>query len=225
MRAVIFDFDGVVVDSQLHWDRLGAAHVRKVLPIWDDEKQRLLKGHNNRNCHDILTRDFGFSMPYEEFVTHVRLLSKEIYEVHAGPTAGIGALLDRLAPLVPLPSIASASERQWIELLLGRINLRERFGDITTSDEVTRSKPAPDVYLKAAEKLCLSPIDCLAIEDTDAGAAAAIAAGMRVVGFHPPGQHWQDIHLAHWHITSFDELTDDVLRSGCKAGIDRLERW
>ncbi|MBP9750628.1 MAG: HAD family phosphatase [Candidatus Peribacteraceae bacterium] len=214
MQAVIFDFDGVVVDSQLHWDRLGAAHVQKVLPTWDDEKQKRLKGHNNQNCYDILTQDFGFAMPYDGFVTHVRLLSKEIYEVHAGPTAGIEALLDRLAPLVPLPSIASASERQWIELLLGRIALRGRFGDITTSDEVARSKPAPDVYLKAADKLGLAPADCLAIEDTDAGGAAAAAAGMRVVGFHPPGQDWQAIATAHRHIHSFDELTGEALRTG-----------
>lgn len=214
MRAVIFDFDGVVVDSQLHWDRLGMAHVKKVLPSWDDEKQKLLKGHNNQNCYQILTRDFGFAMPYEEFVTHVRLLSKEIYEVHAAPTLGIEALLDRLAGLVPLPTIASASERQWIELTLNRTGLCGRFAGITTSDEVARSKPAPDVYLKAAEKLQLDPAHCLAVEDTDAGALAAAAAGMRVIGFHPAGQAWQDIHAAHRHIHSFDELTADVLRGG-----------
>jgi beta-phosphoglucomutase-like phosphatase (HAD superfamily) len=204
----------VVVDSQLHWDRLGAAHMKKVLPIWDEEKQRLLKGHNNRNCHEILTRDFGFAMPYDEFVAHVRLLSQEIYAVHAGPTAGIGALLDRLAPLVPAPSIASAGEPQWIELLLGRIGLRGRFGDITSTYEVARSKPAPDVYLRAAEKIGVAPADCLAVEDTDVGAMAAASAGMRVIGFHPPGQEWQDIAAAHRHIHAFEELTTDVLRRG-----------
>lgn len=213
MRAVIFDFDGVVVDSQYHWDNNGTPHIQAIVPTWTRAHAPLLKGHNNVGCYKILSEQFGLTISPAEFDEHVHRFAHKVYHELAQATDGVTALLERLRHFVPTPSIASAGHLPWIETALGRLNLREHFGLITTSSEVAKSKPAPDVYLKAAEKARVAPGDCLVIEDTDAGVAAGVAAGMTVIAFHPAGQDWQEMSLAHHHIHHFDELTASRLQS------------
>lgn len=211
MRAVIFDFDGVVVDSQYHWDHSGTPHIQAIVPTWTRAHAPLLKGHNNAGCYKILSEQFGLTLTPAEFDAHVHRFAHQVYHELAQPTAGVVDLLTRLRLFVSPPSIASAGHINWIETAMARLGLRPHFGDITTSSEVARSKPAPDVYLRAAEKARVTPADCLVIEDTDAGVAAGKAAGMTVIGLHPQGQDWQEMTLADWHISHFDELTNDRL--------------
>ncbi len=213
MRAVIFDFDGVVVDSQYHWDHGSTSHIQTIVPTWTRAHAPLLKGHNNVGCYKILREQFGLMLSPSEFDQHVHRFAFAVYHELAQATVGVTALLERLQRLVPTPSIASAGHQAWIEAALQRLNLRDHFDQITTSSEVAHSKPAPDVYLKAAEKAGVLPANCLVIEDTDAGAAAGKAAGMTVIGFHPAGQDWQDMTMADRHISHFDELTDATLVS------------
>ncbi len=208
MKAVIFDFDGVVVDSQYHWDQGSTEYIGQIVPGWTRAHAPLLKGHNNAGCYKILSEQFGMTISPLEFDTRIHRFAHYVYHHAAAPTVGVTALLDRLRPLVAPPSVASAGHLQWIETAMSRLDLRHRFGQITTSEEVAHSKPEPDVYLKAAEKIACLPIDCLAIEDTDAGAASAKTAGMTVIAFHPQNQDWQEMAGADLHISAFDELDD-----------------
>lgn len=215
MRAFIFDFDGVVADTQTHWDILGGDHVRKIAPSLRREDDVKLKGRSARDNYEMLVTEHGATFTEDAWHTHLRDFGLTIYREHAAPTVGLHELLLRLQafPNLATPSIASASVKEWIEEFLARFDLRTSFGFITTGDEVARSKPQPDVYLKAAEKLGIPPLECIAVEDSDAGLTAAKAAGMFCIGFHSSAHMDQALAAADLHIGTFDQLTPEVLAS------------
>lgn len=212
MAAIIFDFDGVIIDSQRHWDDLSVEHLGKILPGWTREKDGALKGHSARDNYAYLVREHGLAITLEEFLSHVEEIALDIYRHHANITPGLPALLDRMETHFPMPSIASASRRAWIEIALERIDLGRRFAHLTTSDDVTKSKPDPEIYLRAAEKAGVAPAACIVIEDTDPGVTAAKRAGMFCIGFHPADHDPQALAMADLHIASFDALTMEALR-------------
>lgn len=213
MKAFIFDFDGVIIDSQRHWDDLSVVHLGKILPDWTREKDSQLKGQSAKDNHAFLVKTYGLTLSLEEYLAHVEEIALEIYRTHANITPGLAALLDRLETCFPAPSIASASYRKWIDEALLRVNLAHRFAHITTTEEVTKGKPDPEIYLKAAQKIGVEPRDCIVVEDTNLGITAGKNAGMFCIGLHPEGHDYQSLEVADVHIDSFDELTDDVLRT------------
>ncbi len=105
-------------------------------------------------------------------------------------------------------AVASSNEREVIDETCARLNLAHYFGAVSTRDDVPtgRIKPCPDVYLHAARNLGVAPADCLAIEDSPTGIAAAKAAGMRCIALHSPHNERQDMSAADLHIHGFDEL-------------------
>lgn len=139
-----------------------AAFIGRSIPIWQA----------------TLTQLFGADYP--QFRRRRRQLwEQHIREAGAASKAGLSELLDQLDRDGLLTAIATSSSRPDALLCLGR--LVGRFNAVVTGDEVSRGKPAPDSFLLAAQRLALSPEDCLALEDSESGARAALAAGMRVI--------------------------------------------
>ena len=184
--ALIFDLDGVIVDSmpvhELAWRR----YLESLGFDGSDIPSRM---HGRRN--DEIVRDFlGETMDQHAVLAHgaakervFRDLLRE--RLRESLVAGIAEWLDRVegAPI----ALATNAERANIDFTLDGTGLRRYFDVIVDGSEVSRPKPAPDVYLLAAELLGISPRDCIVFEDSPVGVAAAVAAGMRVVGVrtHP----------------------------------------
>jgi len=184
--ALIFDLDGVIVDSmpvhELAWRR----YLESLGFDGSDIPSRM---HGRRN--DEIVRDFlGETMDQHAVLAHgaakervFRDLLRE--RLRESLVAGIAEWLDRVegAPI----ALATNAERANIDFTLDGTGLRRYFDVIVDGSEVSRPKPAPDVYLRAAELLGISPRDCIVFEDSPVGVAAAVAAGMRVVGVrtHP----------------------------------------
>jgi beta-phosphoglucomutase-like phosphatase (HAD superfamily) len=182
MRAVAFDCDGVLVDSEPHsWTAWKHVTARRGF-VLADEQIATCTGFGYRDTHAFVSSlGDGFLPPPED-------LLGELLEALAASFAtglrrfddAVGAVADLAFEGVPL-AVASSSPRARLDLTLEAADLTRYFDVSVAGDEVARPKPAPDVYVEAAERLGTAPRDCLAVEDSEPGARAAVAAGMRVI--------------------------------------------
>ncbi len=179
--ALIFDLDGVIVDSmpvhELAWRRY-------LETLGFDGGDIPARMHGRRN--DEIVRDFlGQAIDHDTVVAHGAAKERVFREMlgdrlRENLVAGIAEWLDHVegAPI----ALATNAERANIDFTLDGAGLRRYFDVIVDGSEVSRPKPAPDVYLRAAELLRIAPGNCIVFEDSPVGVAAALAAGMRVVG-------------------------------------------
>ena len=180
--AIIFDFDGVIADSEVRANQsLAESLTAAGMPSTYDECLRDYYGHNWQETQRRIEARFGRALPADFREQHRERARGRFME---GFDAIPGAA-DFLATLGPLPrAIASSSRAEYIGWALGLFGLGHHFGDhVYSADGWDRGKPCPDIYLAAAKGLSVDPALCLAIEDSPTGAQAALAAGMTVVGF------------------------------------------
>jgi HAD superfamily hydrolase (TIGR01509 family) len=178
--AVIFDFDGVILDSEQVWDEVREGLARERGGNWTDKAQADMMGMSStewsRYMHDVV----GVPDPPEEINREVVRLMLERYGEGLPLIDGAVEAVERLAARWPL-GLASSSNRELIERALEVSGLAGCFRATVSSEEVARGKPAPDVYLEAARRLGVEPTRCAAIEDSANGIRSAHAAEMRVV--------------------------------------------
>jgi len=180
-RGVICDMDGLLVDSEPLY-KVAWQNAARALGIdLSDAVYATLVGRTEADSEIEMVAIFGETFPVVEFRARwdadwrARAASGQLR-----PMAGARDLLETLRLRgVPL-ALATSSRRVYTTLSLAATDLSSYFDAIVTVDQVKRGKPAPDLYLLAAEKLGLPPANCVALEDSDAGASAAVAAGMRV---------------------------------------------
>jgi len=188
LRAVVFDCDGVLVDSEPH---SRAAWMAVLEPLGhpgtiDDVRRCTGLGFHSTWGH--LNALAPLPPPEELWHPVLDALRASFQSGLRRFEDAIGAVEELSLVGVPL-GVASTSPRDRLDLTLEVIGLRRRFEVTIAGDEVEHPKPAPDVYLAAAEELRFEPGECLAVEDSGPGAAAAVAAGMRVIGVaRDPGQ-------------------------------------
>lgn len=183
--AVIFDCDGVLVDSERIANQVLADLLTEAgLPTTREESMRDYMGRTMAACRALAEERFGGPLPAALFDDdyHERCFAAFARELR--PVPGIEAVLAALDG-VPLPyCVASSGHPKKIRATLGHTGLLPRFeGRITSATEVAQGKPAPDVFLLAAERLGLAPAACQVVEDSVLGVRAGRAAGMRVLGF------------------------------------------
>jgi beta-phosphoglucomutase family hydrolase len=181
LRAVIFDWDGVVVDSSSHhersWEILAA---QRGLPLPPDHFKRGFGKKNN-----IIIPDLGWATAPAEIdaLAHTKEeIYRDLVRQHGiEPLPGVRALLAALHEAGVPCAIGSSTERANLDLLLDLMDLRKFFRVIVSGEEVVHGKPDPSIFLLAAERLGLAPADCLVIEDALVGLEAARRAGMPVL--------------------------------------------
>ena len=189
----IFDCDGVLVDSEL----IALAELSRMMgafgvPMSVAACQDAFMGLHNADIIAAIETRIGRALPADEG-SRMRLRMIERMKHELKPVAGVAATLRRLGGA---RCVASSSDRERIALTLRLTGLDGFFGDhLFSGTEVARGKPAPDLFLLAAETMGFAPTDCVVVEDAVAGVRAGIAAGMRVIGF-TGGSHTNAGHAA-----------------------------
>jgi HAD superfamily hydrolase (TIGR01509 family) len=212
IEAVVFDLDGVILDTEELWNEVREGLARERGGRWSDRAQADMMGMSSkewsRYMHDVI----GLSEPPEEIVREVLARMLDRYEEHLPLVDGAVEAVQRLAAHWPL-GLASSSNRELIDKALEVSGLAPSFRATVSSEEVARGKPAPDVYLEAARRLGVKPRACAAIEDSASGILSADAAEMSVVAipnraFPPPEEV---LRLADVVLDSIKELEPATL--------------
>ncbi len=183
--AVVFDLDGVLVDSEEAWDEARRVLVARRGGTWREEATRAMLGMSAPEWSRYVVEELGVPMAPGEVDQAVvdELLAG--YERRLPVLPGAREAVERMAAAYPL-GLASSSNRRVIDLVLRELGVAGRFGATASSEEVPRGKPAPDVYLEAARRLGADPRACVAVEDSENGIRSAHAAGMRVIALPNP---------------------------------------
>jgi HAD superfamily hydrolase (TIGR01509 family) len=212
--AVVFDLDGLLLDTEQVWDEVREALTRERGGRWHDRAQADMMGMSStewsRYMHDAL----GLAEPPEELNRLVVERMQERYREQLPLVDGAVEAVRRIGARWPL-GLASSSNRPLIDLALELMGVSELFQATVSSEEVERGKPAPDVYLEAARRLGVTPARIVAVEDSAAGIRAGKTAGMRVIAvpnphFPPPDDA---LALADLVLESLAELTLDAVES------------
>jgi HAD superfamily hydrolase (TIGR01509 family) len=187
IEAVVFDLDGVLLDSEEIWDRAREELARERGGRWHDRAQRDMMGMSSTEWSRYMADVIGLPEPPEEINREVVHRLTELYREELPAIPGAREAVERLAARWPL-GLASSSNRELIDLALELLGVEHLFTATVSSEEVARGKPAPDVYLEAARRLGVDPTTAAAVEDSHNGILSAKAAGMRVIAI--PNAHF-----------------------------------
>jgi HAD superfamily hydrolase (TIGR01509 family) len=210
--AVVFDLDGVLLDSEQVWDDAREQLAKERGGRWHGRAQRDMMGMSSTEWSRYMHETIGLPEPPEEINREVVERLSAIYREHLPVLPGAREAVERLAARWPL-GLASSSNRELIDLTLELLGVAHLFAATVSSEEVARGKPAPDVYLEAVRRLEVDPARAAAVEDSQNGILAAKAARMRVLAI--PNRHFppDGDALAHADLVldSLDGLTPDAV--------------
>ena len=212
IEAVIFDLDGVLIDSETVWNSAREQLVRERGGTWREEATREMMGMSSVEWSRFIADELGVELSPEQISDDVVELMAERYRERLPLIPGAVEAVERLAAVYPL-AVASSSNRPLIDAVLELSGLARNFRATVSSEEVASGKPAPDVYLEAARRLGVSPDRCAAVEDSTNGLRAAASAGMRVVAVpnreFPPSE--EALGLADVVLESLEQLRPELL--------------
>jgi HAD superfamily hydrolase (TIGR01509 family) len=215
-EAVVFDLDGLLLDTEQLWDEVREALTRERGGRWSDRAQADMMGMSSREWSRYMHEELGLGEPPEELNRLVVGLMEERYRERLPLIDGAVEAVRRLASRWPL-GLASSSNRELIDLALELMGVGDLFRVTVSSEEVERGKPAPDVYLEAAKRLGIDPGRIVAVEDSANGIRAARAAGMSVIAIPNPHFPPAPEALAEAEVLgSLAELTPDAVESASR---------
>jgi HAD superfamily hydrolase (TIGR01509 family) len=213
IEAVVFDLDGVLIESEQVWDEARREVAQGHHGRWLPSATEAMQGMSSVEWAAYMRRNLGVELVESQIVDAVveKLLARYRRDLPLLP--GAVEAVHRMGEEWPL-GVASSSNRVVIDEVLDLARLAEEFEITVSSEEVPRGKPAPDVYLEAARRLARAPARCAAIEDSTNGIRSALAAEMFVLAVpnrdYPPAS--QVLANASARIESLDELTTDLIR-------------
>ena len=212
IEAVVFDLDGVLVESDHIWHEVREGLARERGGRWTDRSEADMSGMSSTEWSQYLHHVVGLAGTPQELNDEVVRRMRDRYEAELPLLDGAADAVRRLAPSFRL-AVASSSNRELIDGVLDAAGLSVLFEATVSSEEVARGKPSPDVYLEAARRLGVEPARCAAIEDSANGIRAAHAAGMRVVAIpnrrYPPAA--EALQLADEVVESAAELSPELI--------------
>ena len=211
--TVVFDLDGVVVDSEQVWDDVREQLAKERGGNWHDGAQAAMMGMSSPEWSAYMHEEIGLSESPQEINDEVVRRMLDRYADRLPLIDGAVAAVRRLAAEFTL-GVASSSNKPLIASVLEHAGIADAFDAVVSSEEVARGKPAPDVYVEAMRRLGAEAARTAAVEDSSNGIRAAHAAGMRVIAL--PNSHYPPapdaLELAHVVIASPDELTPGLVR-------------
>ncbi|MBN1534215.1 MAG: HAD family phosphatase [Spirochaetes bacterium] len=215
LRAVIFDMDGVIVDSEPHYYKIDGLVFREMGITVSEAEWHSFVGITAETMWVRIRERHRLSESLDELIARDRERRIAYFSAlpDLAPIDGIPALLESLKRSGIRIALASSSPLKLIDIILARLGLTAYFEQRIDGDAVTAGKPAPDIFLRAAALLGVIPAECLVIEDSTNGVRAAVAAGMKCVGFRSPGTVGQSLHEADLIVESFVTLAPETLES------------
>jgi HAD superfamily hydrolase (TIGR01509 family) len=212
IEAVVFDLDGVLIQTEELWDEVREGLARERGGKYSSAAQRAMMGMSSVEWSRYMHEHVGLPDSPGEIAAEVVERMAARYRERLPLIDGAGEAVERLAAVWPL-GVASSSNRPLIELVLELSRLGRLFRATVSSEEVERGKPAPDVYLEACRRLGVEPSRAAAIEDSHAGIGSAKAAGMRVIAIPNPSFPPGDEALAEADVLlgSLAELTAEAV--------------
>ena len=214
IEAIIFDMDGVLVDSEVYWDKSRVDFARDRGLVWTDEFQRLAMGRSTVGWAGVMQEKLALSETIDEIIAEMKARVIAHYEERMPTRPGALESVSHMKRHYRV-GLASGSPTEIIKAVLSITGLDQIFEVMIYGDEVPRGKPAPDIYLEALSALGVSPADSLGIEDSANGLRSLRAAGMYAVAAPSPDFPLPDdaLALADAHITTLEDFTVDLVRS------------
>lgn len=206
IEALIFDMDGVIVDSEpLHLRAFQTVLAEFDVPYTEEENRQFL-GCKDLAIAKVFVARYRLPLTPLELVDRKESVLARLFAAESIPQPGLSGILEQARRLGIPMAVASSATLPTIELVTETLSVRQYFHNLTSGDEVENGKPAPDVFLLAARRLGVAPSGCLVIEDTLNGIRAAKAAGMTCVAIPCQATMHEDHGLADARLSSLDEL-------------------
>jgi HAD superfamily hydrolase (TIGR01509 family) len=204
--------DGVIVDSERHWKSLEGHFLQSIIPGWTAADQGKIIGLSVHDLYRMLVDDYGLRHDEDDFLELYHEMARDIYGRKAALLEGFEESLSLLLGSSIKVALASSSPMSWIDIVLDRFDLRDKFDIVVSADELQgKGKPSPAIYLLTANRLAAQPEKCIVIEDSKNGALSAKRAGMFCVGIRNGFNDEQDLSAADMIINSFDKLSWETL--------------
>lgn len=211
MKAVIFDMDGVLVDSQPYHFKADIDTMAEYGVIKDQKFYESFAGTLTADRMRTLKEMFGLDVPVEEMtIKRENMILDIMGKDDIKPVSGIPEFLRSIKEKGLTTAVASSSDYKLINLILDRLKIAKYFDSVTSGSDVKRGKPSPDVFLLAAERIGIEPSECLVVEDSENGVKAAKAAGMKALGYINPTSGKQDLSLADFITDDFKKISIDM---------------
>jgi HAD superfamily hydrolase (TIGR01509 family) len=212
IEAIVFDMDGVLIDSEPVWERVRRKFVADHGGRWAQDAQDRMMGMSTAEWSAYMSEDFGLHLPPPQVAELVIAAMAAEYQAHLPLLPGAVEAVRSLSARWPL-AVASSAPKSLIEAVLDASALRPAFAAAVSSEEVTHGKPAPDVYLEATKRLGVPPAASAAVEDSSNGLRSAAAAGLTVIAVprpeYPPAE--DAIKQARVVLGSLTSLTPEVV--------------
>jgi HAD superfamily hydrolase (TIGR01509 family) len=212
IEAVVFDCDGVLIDSEPVWEEVRRELVASRGGQWLPDAQDKLMGMSTAEWSRYLAQDLGVGLPPPDVAAAVVAAMAARYAAHLPLMPGAASAVREIAARWPL-GLASSAPQSLIEVVLDAAGLRPQFQVALSSENVARGKPAPDIYLTVAQRMGVRPGGCVAVEDSSNGVRSAAAAGMAVIAVpHPKYPLAPDARgSVRLVLASLTELTPDAV--------------
>lgn len=213
IKAVIFDMDGVLIDSEpLHFDVIEMVLNKHGVAIPGDYLNKYV-GDTNERVWKEMVKEFSLTESIDFYIEQqlestIECLWRDAYE----PIEGVVELLQELKDAGYSLAVASSSPPVVIQNILDRIGIAHYFDKWVSGNQVPESKPAPYIYLHAAAVLGFEPGDCLAIEDSYYGVTAAKAAGLRCIAYKSPQAIDQNLSAADVIVSRMAQITTELIK-------------
>ena len=224
--AVIFDLDGVLADSEPWWNQIDAKLLAEYGVSYRGEYHRNVLGVSYRLAVEFYKNAFQISASAEELMRQRGEIAPDFFANRVDLFPSAKTTLEQLREMKLALAVATSSVSASARPLLERTGIRSLFSVVITGDEVQQGKPHPDIYLRAAKKLGISPEACLVIEDSLAGIAAGKAANMRVAAipdrrFVDPRDYEKE---SNYILRSLSEIPGFIRRVNAAASEERALR-
>lgn len=213
IKAVIFDMDGVIVESERAQIEAERQTLLKYGVRISCKKLQQYTGTTAEFMFNELIKEYRLNVAIEKMLNEKEKILFKLLEKDARPTRGIIRLIKTLRRKRIKLGIASSSNKKLIGHVLRKLNIMQLFNSVVGSDDVAHSKPNPEIFLEAAKRLRVSPANCLVIEDSKLGVEAAKNARMKCVGYKNPNSGHQDLAKADIIIHDFSKLDVEKLLS------------
>jgi len=215
IKTVIFDLDGVIIDSEPVHFRLEKQMLDELRIALSSEEHNSYVGMSSENMWETIVNKHNLSYQAAELVQkkHSLYIDHLVNEQNLHPITGVAELIKELYKNNFKLVIASSSPPEVINAVLKKFNLSNYFIATVSGTQLTHSKPHPEIFLRAAKIADCKPEECVVIEDSENGVMAAKAAGMKCIGFKNPNSGNQNLNKADVIIKSLEEINMDFVRS------------